>query len=92
MVEVPCKDDPSQMCEVPCAGSNNAVGGVSTTGSGGAGAAATGAGAAPVDVSGDVVQFTTTVFDTTIGYPEEATVLAPGVDTQTVVAEAVGGA
>ncbi|MEZ4296093.1 MAG: hypothetical protein R3B70_14060 [Polyangiaceae bacterium] len=58
------------------------------SGSGGDG----GGGAAPVDVSGDVVQFTTTVFDTTIGYPEEATVLAPGVDTQTVVAEAVGGA
>lgn len=87
--QAPCKDDPSKTCNVPCSPASNPG---PTLGSGGGGVGgSTGIGGAAGGVTGTVVQFTTMDFIEYVPYTDPITIVAPGLDTMEVAADAVDG-
>lgn len=92
---VPCQDDPSKTCKVPCPAGAGGPGIGQGAGAGGAGGAGSTGGAAgsveSVDVSGSVVQIVSVTFDASAPYLDPVSVVAPGPGGTEVEVDSVAG-
>ena len=96
-VEEPCETNTSEMCQLPCKDSpgggvgHGGSGGDTSAGGGGTGGSG-GSGGKSVDVSGNVVRFTTATFDATVPHTNLTTVSAVDVNGDMITVDTNNGA
>lgn len=92
LVDVPCEDDPAKTCQENVCNNQGGpgLGQTGSTGTGGSGGSS-GSGGGSVEVTGNIVEITTTAFDASVPYTGAIKVIAAGATTATVESDAVDG-